>query len=80
MRLFILILAAACPATVAAAADRPNVVVILSDDQGWGDLSVHGNANIATPAVDSLARDAGTIGYEVLTSLGRRYVRLENPA
>lgn len=30
--------------------------------------------------VDSLARDAGTIGYEVLTSLGRRYVRLENPA
>ena len=33
------------------------MVVILSDDQGWGDLSVHGNTNIATPAVDSLARD-----------------------
>ena len=41
----------------AAAANRPNVVIILSDDQGWGDLSVHGNTNIATPAVDSLARD-----------------------
>ncbi|REK10526.1 MAG: N-acetylgalactosamine 6-sulfate sulfatase [Planctomycetota bacterium] len=39
------------------AAERPNVVIILSDDQGWGDLSVHGNTNIATPAVDSLARD-----------------------
>ncbi len=36
---------------------RPNVVVILSDDQGWGDLSVHGNTNIATPNIDSLARD-----------------------
>lgn len=36
---------------------RPNVVVILTDDQGWGDLSVHGNANLETPNVDSLARD-----------------------
>ncbi|MHC4684111.1 MAG: sulfatase-like hydrolase/transferase [Planctomycetota bacterium] len=36
---------------------RPNVVFILSDDQGWGDLSVHGNANLETPNIDSLARD-----------------------
>jgi arylsulfatase A-like enzyme len=39
------------------AADRPNVVVLLSDDQGWGDLSVHGNTNLQTPHIDSLARD-----------------------
>lgn len=39
------------------AASPPNVVVILTDDQGWGDLSVHGNRNIATPHIDSLARD-----------------------
>jgi arylsulfatase A-like enzyme len=39
------------------AAERPNVVVILTDDQGWGDLSVNGNANLNTPNVDSLARD-----------------------
>lgn len=39
------------------AADRPNVVVILADDQGWGDLSVHGNTNLSTPHIDSLARD-----------------------
>lgn len=36
---------------------RPNVVVILTDDQGWGDLSLNGNTNLRTPHVDSLARD-----------------------
>lgn len=44
-------------ASAADAPTRPNVVVILSDDQGWGDLSVHGNTNLSTPQIDSLARD-----------------------
>lgn len=35
---------------------RPNVVVVLADDQGWGDLSVNGNSNLATPHIDSLAK------------------------
>ncbi len=38
------------------AVDRPNVIVILTDDQGWGDLSLHGNNNLATPNIDSLGR------------------------
>ena len=38
---------------------QPNVVVILTDDQGWGDLSLHGNTNLNTPNIDALAR-AGT--------------------
>jgi len=33
------------------------MVIVLSDDQGWGDLSVHGNSNLSTPSIDSLARD-----------------------
>ncbi|MEX0977276.1 MAG: arylsulfatase [Pirellulales bacterium] len=57
MRRLILILASFCLSSLAHAADRPNVVVVLSDDQGWGDLSANGNTNLATPAVDSLARD-----------------------
>ncbi len=40
-----------------APARKPNIVLIISDDQGWGDLSVHGNTNIKTPNIDSLARD-----------------------
>ena len=57
----------ACAGTLAAAVpfrgqaaqtkQRPNIVVILSDDQGWGDLRLHGNLNIETPNIDSLARD-----------------------
>ena len=40
-----------------ALAKRPNILMIVADDQGWGDLSVHGNANLSTPSIDSLARD-----------------------
>ncbi|HMC10500.1 MAG TPA: arylsulfatase, partial [Pirellulaceae bacterium] len=39
------------------AAPKPNVVIFLSDDQGWGDLSIHGNTNLSTPNIDSLAKD-----------------------
>ena len=38
-------------------ARQPNVVVVLTDDQGWGDLSLNGNTNLKTPNIDSLARD-----------------------
>jgi arylsulfatase A-like enzyme len=34
----------------------PNVVVFLSDDQGWGDLSLNGNTQLATPNIDSIAQ------------------------
>src|SRR5215212_5860049 len=44
------------PAAAAEAPRRPNIVIILSDDQGWGDLSVNGNKNLKTPHLDALAR------------------------
>lgn len=34
----------------------PNVLLILTDDQGWGDLNVHGNDSIYTPNLDALAQ------------------------
>lgn len=36
-------------------ADRPNIILIVTDDQGWGDLSCHGNPVIETPHIDQLA-------------------------
>jgi arylsulfatase A-like enzyme len=36
---------------------KPNIIIILSDDQGWGDLSISGNKNIETPNIDRLARE-----------------------
>lgn len=36
---------------------RPNILIILADDQGWGDLSISGNTNLQTPRIDSLGRD-----------------------
>lgn len=36
-------------------ADTPNVVLIMSDDQGWGDVGFNGNRNIKTPHLDAMA-------------------------
>ena len=36
-------------------AGQPNVIVILADDQGWGDLGISGNSNVSTPNIDRLA-------------------------
>jgi len=35
--------------------NRPNVVLIMTDDQGYGDLGYHGNHHVKTPVLDSLA-------------------------
>jgi len=42
----------------AGAAQRPNVVLVITDDQGYGDLSCHGNPVLKTPHLDKLHADS----------------------
>ena len=41
--------------------DRPNVILIITDDQGYGDLGVMGNPVIQTPNIDAMARRSGSM-------------------
>ena len=34
---------------------HPNIILILTDDQGWGDLSLNGNEDLHTPNIDKIA-------------------------
>jgi arylsulfatase A-like enzyme len=58
---WLLVLAAAGVASVAGAAEpakRPNVVIVMTDDQGLGDFSFTGNPVLKTPSLDAFARQA----------------------
>ncbi len=61
--LFLTALASLCfaPSPVVAKDDlpatQPNIVFILTDDQGYGDLSCHGNPILKTPHIDRLHRE-----------------------
>ncbi len=37
------------------AADRPNVILCMADDQGWGDVGYNGHPEIKTPTLDAMA-------------------------
>jgi uncharacterized sulfatase len=55
----LLLLILAVPAW--AAAPRPNIILILADDLGAGDLGVTGNRHIRTPHLDRLAREGAIL-------------------
>ena len=40
-----------------ASAARPNIILIVADDLGWGDLSVYGHPSIRTPNLDRMAHE-----------------------
>ncbi|MBM3876773.1 MAG: N-acetylgalactosamine-6-sulfatase [Verrucomicrobia bacterium] len=48
------------PLPAPAAERKPNVIFILADDLGWGDLGCYGNTVLRTPNLDRLARE-GTL-------------------
>ena len=54
LRCFLVLL----PVVAALAADKPNIILIYSDDHGWADLGVQGSdKDIRTPNLDAMARE-----------------------
>ena len=54
---------------VSAAAEKPNVIIILTDDQGMGDFSLYGNPVVQTPHLDSLAQSGVSFDQFHVTSM-----------
>ena len=57
-----LICCAVAPFTATAAetafGSKPNIILIITDDQGYGDLSCHGNKILKTPNIDRLSKQS----------------------
>jgi arylsulfatase A-like enzyme len=45
------------------AVSQPNIILIITDDQGYGDLGATGNALIETPHIDALARQSAQMRH-----------------
>jgi arylsulfatase A-like enzyme len=48
----------ALAASRAGAADPPNIVLVMADDQGWGDMAYNGRPHLRTPHFDAMAKEA----------------------
>lgn len=44
--------------SIAQERQRPNVILIMTDDQGYGDLGITGNPHVRTPVIDKLAKQS----------------------
>lgn len=56
-RHFILSATASATSLASGATKSPNVILILTDDQGYGDLSLYGNPHLKTPNMDAVGKE-----------------------
>lgn len=54
---FVLAAILACPSRAETSSQRPNFLIILTDDQGYGDVSTYGAKDVRTPHIDRLAKE-----------------------
>ena len=54
LRIFLFLLLALAPLHAELTGRKPNIIFILTDDQGYGDISAHGNPVLKTPNMDRL--------------------------
>ena len=46
----------AISATALPANEKPNIVLVMTDDQGWGDVAYYGNPVVKTPHLDAMSK------------------------
>ena len=56
-----LLLVTVTPLSAAAPSTRPNIVILLADDAGWGDYGFSGNTQVSTPNIDRIARGGASL-------------------
>ncbi|MEP4077298.1 sulfatase [Haloferula sp.] len=56
-----LLLAFAATTAFGMAADRPNLVIVFTDDQGYADLSCFGGKQVYTPNIDQMAKEGARL-------------------
>ncbi len=59
----LLTLAILCMATLSHAATKPNVIYIIADDLGYGDLSLYGQTKFQTPNIDAIGKQGITFKH-----------------
>lgn len=62
------LLAAMVATASAAAAERPNIVLVMADDQGWGQVGYNGHPVLETPHLDAMA--AGGLRFDRFYAAG----------
>jgi len=49
-----------CLSSIALTAARPNVILVMTDDQGWGDTGYNGHPYLQTPHLDRMSAEGVT--------------------
>ncbi len=55
--MLLVLICLAAPCAYGQSASQPNVIIILTDDQGYGDVGFNGCTDIPTPNIDRIAKN-----------------------